>query len=433
VTRATSCRAVPNGPGRTSLAAPWKCYVCVFLVALAARAGFGLVRLVRAEDRAALGFPDELQYWAMAESLRAGHGLVDELGFRATRMPVYPGLLSLLAGTRDGVVWAKAAQWLIGATVAALAAGMASVLLGRRVAWIAGLLVAMDPFLVAVSSLLLTETLFLVVLVALWCIAARMMRTDAPSPNTPWVMLGAVGALCVYVRESTVGLVLFLLGFLLIDRRFDRRSVIGAALAGLVMVAALVPWAARNQRVTGHWIWLTTRSGISLYDGVHPQASGASDLGDLKQMPAVAGLNEAEWNRYFLRESLAAIKAEPGRVVRLGLTKLGRMWNPVPNAETYRSKLVRLVSAAWTLPTFAFALAGMIVLPKLYGGRGMRIALFLLLPALYFSALHSLFVGSVRYRLGAVPMIGTLAAAAIANLVDRKRGAALDDPDGRSG
>jgi hypothetical protein len=38
---------------------------------------------------------------------------------------------------------------------------------------------------------------------------------------------------------------------------------------------------------------------------------------------------------------------------------------------------------------------------------------------LYFSALHSLFVGSVRYRLAAVPMIEILAAVALAAIYKR--------------
>jgi len=43
----------------------------------------------------------------------------------------------------------------------------------------------------------------------------------------------------------------------------------------------------------------------------------------------------------------------------------------------------------------------------------------LLLPAIYFTLLHMLFVGSVRYRLPAMPMIVVLSAVGIASLLTK--------------
>ena len=84
--------------------APTTLLVVVFLVALGLRAGWGIYQLTRAEDPTVLEFPDEVQYWSMAQSLRAGEGLQDELGFRAARMPLYPGLLALFTQAKQGVV-----------------------------------------------------------------------------------------------------------------------------------------------------------------------------------------------------------------------------------------------------------------------------------------------------------------------------------------
>ncbi len=99
--------------------------------------------------------------------------------------------------------------------------------------------------------------------------------------------------------------------------------------------------------------------------------------------------------------------------------KLGRMWNPVPNVETYQSSTIRLIAAGWTIPTFAFAVAGVILWVRRDKGEGLRGVLFLLLPALYLSLLHSVFVGSVRYRLGAMPGIEILTAVALAAVLTR--------------
>jgi hypothetical protein len=164
---------------------------------------------------------------------------------------------------------------------------------------------------------------------------------------------------------------------------------------------------------------LTHRGGISLYDGVRPGADGSSDLGEIKQMPAVRGLDEVAWNEYFMGESLRLIREDPGRIVHLAGIKLARTWNPVPNARDYRSPAVRLIGGSWSIPLFAFALAGAIVLTR--KSLGLWLTCLLLLPAIYLSILHAFFVGSVRYRLPAMPFFAILSAIAIAAIRQRSR------------
>lgn len=399
----------------------------IFAVALALRAGWGGWRLVHTENPSALEFPDEQQYWLMAQSLRVGEGLRDELGFRATRMPLYPAVLSLFAGTSGGIVAAKVMHWFLGAGAAVLSAGLGAALFGRRTGIAAGLWVALDPFLVFFSSLLLTETPFLCALLAFWWMcAAWMLREDARTSFVQWVTIGLFSALCVYTRESSLGLVALLLLLLIIFHRFDRRIIAGAAIGGVITVMALLPWAARNRVVLGEWSWLTLRGGVSLYDGVGPRADGSSNLGDIQSMPEVRGLGEVEWDRYFISQSITAMRSDWKRMFRLAGTKIARTWNPFPNVETYRSHDIRILSAGWTIPTFAFAIGGLWRLSKLAGRKGVFVALLLLLPAMYISGLHSLFVGSVRYRLPAMPMIEVLAASSLVALLDRitrRRGA----------
>ena len=109
------------------------------------------------------------------------------------------------------------------------------------------------------------------------------------------------------------------------------------------------------------------------------------------------------------------------RIVRLAGVKLRRMWNPFPNVESYQSAATRLISAAWTLPVFMLAALGSVVLVVRRREDGWKMAALLLLPALYLSALHCVFVGSVRYRLGAMPMLEILAAYALVVIVSAGR------------
>jgi len=393
----------------------------VFGVALFLRAGWVIWRMTHVQGEVSLEFPDEQQYWQMATSLAQGNGLQDEFGFRATRMPLYPGMLSFFTRLPTGILLAKIGHWLIGAGAAVLVAKLGRKLFSPAVGIVAGLLVACDPFLVFFSSLLLTETLFIFVLIALYLVALPLVNVKQDSPRwSQWLIVGLMSALCVYVRESSLGLVVLMWLWLVVCAKNRLHAISGAALSMLVVVVSLLPWAARNSHVAGEWCWLTHRGGISLYDGVGPQADGSGDLGDVQMMPAVRGLDEASWNRWFMTASWEAMRRDPVRIVKLAGVKLLRLWNPLPNVETYQSAAVRAVSAVWTIPIYGFALVGAWRLSRIREGGSWRVAAWLLLPAVYISVVHSLFVGSVRYRLPAMPLLELLAAWAVVWVWERR-------------
>jgi hypothetical protein len=272
--------------------------------------------------------------------------------------------------------------------------------------------------------------MFVTALAGLWWALVPWIRGGDKSMRR-WILVGLTAAFTVHVRESALGLVVLTLLFVVCVNRLERRTLVGAIVALALIVGSLIPWAARNQKVTGEWFWLTTRAGISLYDGVRPGATGASDLGDVKQMAAVRGLSETQWNRYFLDESIKAIKSDPGRIARLAGVKFLRMWNPFPNVATHQSTMVRVASVVWMVPLLICVAITVVWLVRGRAAGGWRVTVFLLLPAIYLSVLHSLFVGSVRYRLGAVVMLEMLAAAVAVMIFDRRKDTRCD-PGARS-
>lgn len=413
----------PSGKRRDVARVGTAGFLVILLIALVFRVAWGMVALHRADDSTVLSLPDEQQYWLMAGSIHAGAGMRDELGFRATRMPLYVSILSVFAAFDEGVVAAKVLHWFVGALGAALVACAGAALFGRTAGMTAGLLAAVDPFLVFTSSLLLTETFFVASLVGLWWVAWPLVSADRSIGTlSRWIWLGVMACLTVYLRVSSLGLVLALVLLVVICHRGGHRAFAGAILALATVVLGLCPWAIRNREVTGEWCWLTNRGGISLYDGVGPQADGSSDLGDIKQMAAVQGLSEAEWNRFFMRESMASIREDPGRILRLACVKLRRLWNPFPNVDTHQSWFERLISAGWMIPLYACTVAGIVWWLFRQGRGGVPVVVFLMLPAIYLSLLHSVFVGSVRYRLGATPMMEMMAAWFVVTAWSRLRG-----------
>lgn len=382
--------------------------------------------------------PDEQQYWGMARSLAEGGGLRDELGFRAGRMPLFPALLAPLTQLPNGVVWAKLLLCVLGAAAAAATALLGARCFSPRVGLIAGLLVAADPYLVYFSSLILTETPFLLAMSILWglgCGTRESCLRTGRGALLRGVVCGLSAAACIYLRETGAALAIALAALILVRDRFKPRTCLMVLTAAAVVFLLLLPWAWRNHRQLDSWVFLTTRGGITLYDGVHPQATGRSDLGDIKAMPAVKDFvdrgDEVGWDAWFRQASWQSIRDDFAQIARLAGVKLKRTWNVVPNLEEGRSTALMAVSALWTLPVYALALLGVYHVlrrsvptrpagetPATMPADDRWRAAILILPAIVVAIMHAVLVGSVRYRLPAMPMLEVLAAAAIVQLAD---------------
>ncbi len=411
--------------------------VAVFGLALTLRCAWILAHRA---GSTVLTFPDEEQYWRLARSVAGGHGLVDEFGYRATFMPLYPAFLSLFADRPHGMLLARLAQATVGAAAVFPIYALARRLAGRRAAATTALLVAADPFLIfGFSNLLLTETIFTTILCAALAVAwpdvgaaamhVRPRPTDSAyrdrsegqtHPSLRAILAGVLFAAAVYVRPSIAAFVPIWAVVSSLVARPRAPAVRSGVIAVVTVILLLLPWAVRNRVVLGQWVWLTTRSGISLYDGLGPRATGASDLAYTKTMPNVNGLSETQWNAYFTRESWRIARDDPARVLTLARAKFGRMWSFVPNEPGSRTPLKMAVSAAWMTLVLAAALIGAF---RIRRGRDI---LLLLLPAVYLTLLHMIYVGSVRYRVPAMPLIYVLSGWAIARQQGRDRSGVRD-------
>lgn len=396
----------------------------VFLLALIARAGFGLNSVrenahARPGEVSSLQFDDEQWYWSIAQSYRSGEGMVGEYGHRAERMPLYPWVLSWFPSGEGGVNAARWLQYILG-SLAVCAVMTLAWRLGTS-GLVAGCIVALDPTMVGSASLLLNETLTVMLVAFVWCVGLPLSDPQT-KPALRWLFMTALMVLSIYTKESTLLLVIALLALLVVTRprlTFAPHAIISI----FCIVLALLPWAYRNKQLTGEWIFLTSRGGISLYDGVHPGATGASDLGTIKTDPEVLALEEAEWNAHFKEAAWTHIKDDPIRILRLAITKLARTWSPILNAAEYDSNMIRIIFAGWYVPLYLLVGWG------IYRRRHDRALLLgLLIPALCVCAMHAVFVGSVRYRLVAIPTLAILGAMGLQAIIDRRRFADAETP-----
>lgn len=371
--------------------------VVTLLAGLLLRLGWGLVQ---PRDEAGLAaLPDQVEYLALGRSvLNAGafafhDGRFDDTVY-AFRTPGYPLLVAACGGSPLVV---RVVQALIDTSTALAAYLLARRWLAERSAVLAAALVAFNPFLVYFSGLILSETLFTAMLT--W--GALLLL----SPGRWWPAAFVLAAAAL-VRPSAI-LLTPVLAAAVPGLRWSHRLTYAAAAFGLT-IAVLLPWGWRNNRVLGRWVLTTTNGGITLYDGFHPAATGASDQSFVRRMPELSEMTELQRNDYLEHAAGRYMQNNPGRSVRLGLVKLARTWSPIPLSDEYGRTSYRLVGLAWGVPLFGLVLIGL-ARPNLPASA----KVLLLLPAMYFSAVHAMSVGSLRYRVPVEPMLAVVAASAL--------------------
>ena len=361
----------------------------------------------------------------MARNLLAGNGMVDHLGRRACRAPGYPLFLAgCYAVFGETPTAPRVLQSLIGAVscllVFLLAARCFDEASGEIAAWIA----AVYPFLAAYPALLLAETLFvflMLLVVLLWrpvwrstveSPAERQSEEEAQqaSPTSgkgTRLWLGVMGTglllgLTIQVRSSLLLYPLFCLPLWLIAARRRMRALCLWLVIFALALLVQVPWTIRNHRIFDRFVPTTLLVGESLLEANGPGADGGPRIDKMaaERDPAVEQLSEYDRNKYFRDKALEWIQENPGRFVLLGFEKFRRFWNLVPNAPEYRTPLVCAMSLLTYGPVLAFGLVGIVV-----AWARRRPLLLIVTPVVYYSALHSVFVGSTRYRTSVIAFV----------------------------
>ena len=421
----------------------------IILFAIAARIVVGL------SLDAKLRFPDSRDYVKIAQNILAGNGPRLNERTVANRGPGYSyfvaGIMALAGGhsvkegpvgtdsststsTRTGTSTTDDAAGATGTTAASedarliMAVRIVQAVLGGVLCWVvymigrklfspgAGLaaaaVVAVDPILAYFSVLVLSETLFAVLLAGAF--ACLLYSTDR---RTWWAAAaGVLLGLAALVRPPVLLMVPLVAAAWL---ALEWRKAGSLRAAAVVLVAALVvisPWPIRNYQLTGRAVFTTLSSGASLYEGVCPEADGGPAMDKIGWPTEIAGMNEARKNDFLRARAIECMKAEPARMAKLAVSKFARFWNVFPNFGEYRRPAYMVASGLYGIPVMICIVAGVV----LAAGRN-RAAWLLLVPAGYFSLLHMVFVGSIRYRAPVMPLLAVFAGVAVATVIERMK------------
>jgi 4-amino-4-deoxy-L-arabinose transferase-like glycosyltransferase len=385
----------------------------IILAALVVRLGcaFWLQRdLDVNKKRPFLIMGDAEGYWDLGQRIADGQPY-ELYGRYAMRMPGYPAFVAgsirlakaLAISEKDHLV-ARILMAGVGTLACGLVGWLGLMLFDAPTGRLAAAIAAIAPPLIGFSVVLLSETLFAAtLLVSLLCMARLIAlggRGDTFGRLALWAALtGLAIGMAVYVRPSwllAAACFAALFGGWLIRRRPLWQGVAVAAIVLAFTYGSLLPWAYRNSEVTGHWIWTTLWVGPSLYDGLNPQATGDSNMQFFEQNRLMDRMTEFDVDRYYRDKSWQFVRDHPQKALSLTADKIARFWMPWPNAGQFSGLGLRFAIAVYFVPVVLGAVLGWIFGPRNYWGWVLTLG-----PILYFSAIHAVFLGSLRYRLPA--------------------------------
>jgi 4-amino-4-deoxy-L-arabinose transferase-like glycosyltransferase len=365
-------------------------------------------------------FDDTRVYWHLAGQIRAGLSyMVPQYGVPhfALRTPGYPLFLAVCrVFFGESTLAPRLLQAVLGAASVGLLVDLVRrtvgpVERGRLAAGWAGLIGAIEPFSAGLSVLLLSEALFVPLVLLALCGLERLTRTDTWSAGklaVAGIGSGVVQGATVLVRPSWLLFVPLAAVWVAVATRAERWPMRGtkASLLLLGFALAMAPWWVRNEVVFGRFVPSALWLGASLYDGLNPAATGASDMRFLDD-PEIRSLDETSQDRVLRERALAFVREHPTRALQLAGIKLARFWSLWPNAQELRNPLVAAASLVVTLPLYALMGWGAWIMRS--NGRALWL---MAAPLAYVALLHLVFVGSIRYRIAAeVPALGLAAVA----------------------
>ncbi len=415
------------------------------------------------------GGRDHDGYLELARNLLAGHGYVFEPGGPAVlhRPPLYPWLLiplvtlpeiaqrPVLIVLQSGLVGGMAAMaWSIGTRWFGPATGGISVGVMVLDPWL--LWSVKNPMTVLLQALLYTAFCGLI----LWSfVPARRPPTVAGFPLA--VLLGVIAGALALVHGTMALTCSAILGGVALWRLWQRdvRSAAGMVVAGVLMLAIIAPWTARNWQVSGLFIPVVGNSGFSYFVGSSHWGIGGDAVGErereweaafrhsgLERPPAAVisffGITDPAVERAISRRMIEHVRNRPDELLRKASLNAIEYYFPVFH-WLYRQSLLgqpsAWVSAAgdrsrataitlFHLVLWALALSGVarsLGQPERRAALGV-LALIVVFPLAYLPFL--VYVGHSHYVLPTIPLLAVLAAHALGAPRGREAGPRIAGP-----
>ncbi len=371
-------------------------------------------------------------------------------GPTAFHPPLFPvtlaGVYKLVGTGSEHTRWdaGRVLEALLGAVTVLLIGLIATRLWGSRVGLVAAGIAAVYPPLILVGSSLLSESLFIPLV--LGAVLAALQYRD-----TRRLRVAALAGVLVGLSALTRGNGIFLaipIGLLVWTAqpggrpRLTRHALKAPAVALAALILVLVPWTVRNLSAFHSFVPIATETGYALEGTYNSAAQHDKRFPALWSTPFVQMYRaytadrtgtEADASGRLTREAEDYIRAHPLSVLKTVYWNTVRLLNLTPGIERYlapyegypRWLAILSVYAFWLL--LALSIAGLM----LRVARAAPLALWVCPLVIYLSTAPLL--GLTRYRSPADPFLIMLAAVALVQGRERLPGRVRARPAGKIG
>jgi 4-amino-4-deoxy-L-arabinose transferase-like glycosyltransferase len=387
----------------TGTAAPSerRVFIGLLLVALVVRLGF-----VAVMPRTIL-WPDGREYVEVARSLLAGDGY----GLQTVRPPGYPTFIAAVwALTGPHLTALRVVEALLSVVAVAGIGLLAQRGFGPGAGRIAMTLAALHPVLAFLPATEYSESF--VVLVCVGAYTAFFSALGRARGDTArWVTAGALLGIATLTRPNVAMLVPGLLvGAAIPLRRAGRGFVRPALLVLAAMTLVLTPWIVRNHRVHGHWFFVATGGGRSLWLGSNDRTTGRAGSimvpdsaldAELMRLP-----DEVTRDRRLGQLGIEWMKADPPRALRMYGVRMSSLWALYPDTYTHNrfmNDAGRWSQGLVSVIVFAGALLALV------RARGEPWVPPMVGAIVSFSLVNAMFFMVLRYRMPFEPLLLALA------------------------
>lgn len=282
----------------------------------------------------------------------------------------------------------------------------------------AALLLALWPVTIQFTSVIASEIHFMAMMMAalyFW----EKARFAARGFWSNIILCGLCFTAATFIRPvaQLMPVVLLILAIVSMSRPFWPQ-VLKTGLVIALIFAAIAPWSARNERIFGTPVSISTNFGPNFWMGNHPGTDGGyaplpdwtNEMGEVERAEA---LKKVAFD-YVRDEPIAFVKRTIVKAFKLhDRETIGVVWNSeeIQNLiGTSGEQMLKVISSLYWYATIALTLAAVFVLGRpTYDHRGLFAPPVILL--LYLIAVHAVIVVNDRYHMPQIPLMALMAAA----------------------
>jgi len=336
--------------------------------------------------------------------------------------PLYPVVLAVvyqLFGIRNYTA-AYLIQAVLGAVTVLIVFWLAKHVFGLWTAVLAAGIASLYPPLLFFGRLLMTDTLFILLLMTTVLLTLLSTRR---APGLSDLVTGLFIGFGVLTRSVMLAILAMLILFhvwLTWQRKSSVNRLVARTFLLIVPVFLVIaPWTVRNYRVHDTFILVSTKLGYNLYFYNYPSNDYRFNE-RVVPFPDVSKLREPEREKLLRTTGLHFIRSSPTTFAKYALLKFLDFWRPLPSERNSRT-LERVIALVFFPPIAVLGLVGLFLASRSPLSMMRDYAMLSLALLALWLVQAMVFTGGFKARIGIEPTLIIFASYALTRLVAKSR------------